>query len=106
MANGLQRDAGALGDFDDGNATQDIARVAALVAVGAVALDQALRFLKVQCGDGYAAALSKLADAQLVDGSIARTHRLFQSQCWSGFLRVRRYISIVRRTRGNSRAHA
>ena len=59
-----ERDAGALGDLDDGDAAQHAAGIAALVAAAAHAPDQALGLVKMQRRDRDAAAGRDLADTQ------------------------------------------
>jgi hypothetical protein len=54
-----------LGDLDDGDAPQDVAAIAALVAGGSPALDQFLRLVEVQLRDRHPAARRHVADAEL-----------------------------------------
>jgi hypothetical protein len=67
LADGGERDADALGGADEGDPAQGVTAVAALVARGAAAADQALGLVEVQGGDGGAAAGGELADRELVD---------------------------------------
>jgi NAD(P)H-dependent FMN reductase len=61
----LQRDAHALRDPDEGHPAQRVAAVAALVAAGAPAGDEALAFEEVQCGHRHSTACGQLPDGQL-----------------------------------------
>ncbi|POH31919.1 hypothetical protein ATY30_10885 [Sinorhizobium americanum] len=60
-----KRNPSALGDLDDGDASQHRARIAPLVAAAAVAADQPLRLIEMQRRDGDAAPFGDLADGKL-----------------------------------------
>lgn len=55
-----------MGDADEGDAAQGVSVVAALVARGAAAVDEALAFVEVQGGDGHSGALGDLADGEFL----------------------------------------
>src|SRR5690554_2744781 len=65
LADGLERNTGALRDLDDGDPAQHIPGIAALVARIAPALDEALGLVEMQRGNGDAAASGNFAHAQL-----------------------------------------
>lgn len=66
LADAGQGQAYALGDADEGHTAQGVAVVAALVAGGAAAVDEALAFVEVQCRDGHSGALGHLADGEFL----------------------------------------
>ena len=66
LADAGQGQAYALGDADEGHTAQGVAVVAALVAGGAAAVDEALAFVEVQGGDGHSGALGDLADGEFL----------------------------------------
>lgn len=53
-----------MGDADEGDPAQGVAAVAALVAAGAAAVDEAFAFVEVQGRDGYSGAVGDLADGE------------------------------------------
>lgn len=69
VADAGERDPDALRGAHEGHPAQRVAAVAALVAGGAAAGDQALGLVEVERGDGHAAARGELADGEFVDFS-------------------------------------
>jgi hypothetical protein len=80
-----ERDAHALCHADESDATQHVARVPALVALGAPAGNQAFRFVEVQRRYRHAASLRHFADAQA-----ERDSGLFQRESFIVGLYARR----------------
>ena len=60
----FERDASALGGLDDGNAAKDVAGKAALVPFCAPAVNQPLRFVKVDGRNGDTAAFGNFSDGE------------------------------------------
>jgi len=64
FANVREGDTRALGDFDQGDAAEDVPGVSAVVAFVTPTFNQPLRFVEMDGGDGDAAAGGDLADGQ------------------------------------------
>src|SRR3546814_4729166 len=57
VPDGGKRNAGTLGDLDDGNGSKDTAPVPTLISIGSHAPDESLRFVEMQRRDRYACTL-------------------------------------------------
>src|SRR3546814_12199406 len=64
VPDGGKRNAGTLGDLDDGNGSKDTAPAPTLISIGSHAPDESLRFVEMQRRDRYACTLGHFADAQ------------------------------------------